>query len=155
MRRRLQQEIQQSRPFLSSREEAFLSLLRTAGLLERALGHRLRGDGLTATQYNVLRILRGAHPGSLACGAIGARMVTPEPDVTRLLDRLEARGLLQRERNPDDRRVVVARISPNGLELLRRLDQPVLDTIEGLLAGLADDDVERMIELLEKARLTE
>ena len=87
---RLAQEIRQSRPFLNREEEAFLNLLRTAGELSRSLGAVLEPLDLTPTQYNVLRILRGAHPRGLACGEIGERMVTPVPDVTRMLELLAA-----------------------------------------------------------------
>ena len=113
MSRALGEEIQQRKPFVSLEEEAFLGLQRTASLLLQALGRELKGQDLTPAQYNTLRILRGAEPdaltcGGLTCGEIGDRLVSPGPDVTRLLDRLEQRGLITRLRDPEDRRVVRA-----------------------------------------------
>ena len=105
-------------------EAAFLDLLRTTDVLSRRLVHVLKTEDLSATQYNVLRILRGA-PEGLACGEIASRMITRDPDVTRLLDRLEKRGLISRWRETKDRRTVMARITPEGLALLSRLDEPV------------------------------
>src|SRR5690348_18290459 len=105
-------------------EAAFLDLLRTCDLLSRGPAQVLKAEDLSATQYNVLRILRGA-PEGLPCGEIGNRMITRDPDVTRLLDRLEKRGLVSRCRETEDRRMVLTRISPEGLKLLARLDEPV------------------------------
>src|SRR6267142_454228 len=108
-----------------SREEAvFLDLLRTCDLLSRRPAHLLKTEDLSATQYNVLRILRGA-PEGLPCGEIASRMITRDPDVTRLLDRLEKRGLISRRRETQDRRTVVAQITAEGSKLLIRLDEPV------------------------------
>src|SRR5271167_3966247 len=97
-----------------SEEAVFLDLLRTTDVLSRGLVQVLKTEDLSATQYNVLRILRGA-PGGLACGEIAGRMITRDPDVTRLLDRLEKRGLISRWRETRDRRTVMARITPQGL----------------------------------------
>src|ERR1700720_1696813 len=108
-------------------EETFLDLLRTTDMLSRGLFRVLKTGGLSATQYNVLRILRGA-PEGLACGEIASRMITRDPDITRLLDRLEKRGLISRRRESTDRRTVMARITPEGLALLNRLDEPVRAT---------------------------
>ena len=105
-------------------EAAFLDLLRTCDLLSRGPGQVLKTEDLSATQYNVLRILRGA-PEGLPCGEIGSRMITRDPDITRLLDRLEKRELIARSRETKDRRMVMARITPEGLKLLARLDAPV------------------------------
>src|SRR5438874_2879858 len=105
-------------------EAAFLDLLRTCDLLSRGPGQVLKTEDLSATQYNVLRILRGA-PEGLPCGEIGSRMITRDPDITRLLDRLEKRGLVSRCRETKDRRMVLTRISPEELKLLGRLDEPV------------------------------
>src|SRR5215813_10162489 len=108
-----------------SREEAlFLDLLRTCDLLSRRPAQLLKTEDLSPTQYNVLRILRGS-PRGLPCGEIASRMITRDPDVTRLLDRLERRGLISRTRDAKDRRTVMGRITPEGLKLLERLDEPI------------------------------
>src|SRR5207302_9689773 len=106
-------------------EAAFLALLRTCDLLSRGPAQFLKSEDLSPTQYNVLRILRGAPPAGLPCGEIASRMITRDPDITRLLDRLEKRELISRCRETKDRRTVMARITPEGLELLARLDEPV------------------------------
>lgn len=149
---RLQEEIQQTRPFDSAQEEAFLNLQRTGNALFQSLTRFLKPYKLTPTQYNVLRILRGAHPQTLTCGDIGDRLVTPDPDVTRLLDRLEKRGLVSRSRDTGDRRVVRGAITDEGLELLGRLDDPLPKFVEELLGHLEADELETLIRLLEKAR---
>src|SRR5437660_9406904 len=105
-------------------EEVFLDLLRTTDLPGRRVATVLKPDDLSPTQYNVLRILRGA-PDGLTCGEIASRMITRDPDVTRLLDRLEKRELISRCRESNDRRTVMARITPEGLRLLAGLDEPV------------------------------
>lgn len=149
---RLQKEIQQTRPFNSAQEEAFLNLQRTGNALFQALTRFLKAYELTPTQYNVLRILRGAHPKTLTCGDIGDRLVTPDPDVTRLLDRLEKRALVSRGRDTSDRRVVRGGITEDGLELLERLDEPLPEFIDELLGHLEPGELESLIRLLEKAR---
>src|SRR6266699_6414278 len=105
-------------------EAGFVDLLRTTDMLSRGLIQVLKTEDLSATQYNVLRILRGA-PEGLACGEIASRMITRDPDVTRLLDRLEKRCLISRCRETKDRRSVMAKITRAGLKLLARLDEPV------------------------------
>ena len=153
----LKREIQQEKPFVSLEEEAFLGLQRTASLLIQALGRELKGYDLTPAQYNTLRILRGALPdaltcGGLTCGEIGERLVSPGPDVTRLLDRLEQGGLVTRLRDPEDRRVVRARITEKGSELLDRLDEPVGQMLARLLGGLGPARLKSLVALLEQAR---
>lgn len=148
----LQEEIRQTRPFVSLEEEAFLNLQRTANALLQTLTRSLKSYDLTPTQYNVLRILRGSHPDKLTCGDIGDRMVTPDPDVTRLLDRLERRQLVRRARDTVDRRVVRAGITEAGLELLEGLDDPVPEWLSRFLGHLAEDELQGLIDLLEKAR---
>jgi DNA-binding MarR family transcriptional regulator len=101
-----------------------LDLLRTTDMLSRGLVQVLKTENISATQHNVLRILRGA-PAALPCGEIASRMITRDPDITRLLDRLEKRGLISRSREVSDRRTVLSRIIPEGLQLLARLDEPV------------------------------
>src|SRR5260370_42421005 len=108
----------------SVEEAVFLELFRTTDMLSRDVVHVLKAEDLSATQYNVLRILRGAADG-LPCGEIGNRMITRDPDITRLLDRLEKRDLIVRSRDSQDRGMAMARITPEGLKLLARVDEPV------------------------------
>jgi DNA-binding MarR family transcriptional regulator len=136
------------RPLVACAEEtAFLDLLRTTDMLSRGLDRILKTEDVSATQYNVLRILRGS-PAGLPCGEIGSRMITRDPDVTRLLDRLEKRGLISRRRVTKDRRTVIARITPAGLKLLARLDQPVQDTHREQLGHLGIKRLRALTELL-------
>ena len=132
-------------------EAAFLELLRTTDLLSRGLVEVLKAEGLSATQYNVLRILRGA-PRGLPCREIASRMITRDPDVTRLLDRLERRGLISRCRENTDRRTVMVRITPEGLRLLTRLDKPVRATHRKQLGPLGQKRLRALTELLRIAR---
>lgn len=148
----LSREIHQEKPFASLEEEAFLSLQRTASLLIQALGRELKGHDLTPAQYNTLRILRGAGPDALTCGEIGERLVSPGPDVTRLLDRLEQGGLVTRLRDAEDRRVVRARITDSGIDLLTSLDEPVGRILGRLLGPLGKERLGTLIALLEEAR---
>ena len=132
-------------------EEAFLDLLRTTDLLTRRLAVVLKADDLSANQYNVLRILRGSSEG-LPCGEIASRMITRDPDITRLLDRLEKRNLISRCRETKDRRMVMTRISPEGLKLLGRLDQPVEEAHRQQLGHLRRERLRALTELLHAAR---
>jgi DNA-binding MarR family transcriptional regulator len=116
-----------SRVPVSLENRVFVALLQTADTLSQDAEQLLKAAGLTGAQYNVLRILRGAEPTGLACRGIGDRMISHDPDMTRLLDRMEKRALITRERQTDDRRVVKTRITPRGLSLLKTLDQPVHD----------------------------
>jgi DNA-binding MarR family transcriptional regulator len=150
--RTLSREIRQRKPFASLEEEAFLGLQRTAGLLIQALGRELKERDLTPAQYNTLRILRGAEPDALTCGEIGERLVSPGPDVTRLLDRLEEGGLVKRLRDAEDRRIVRARITGKGLELLAHLDGPVEAMLGRLLGNLGAERLRTLVEVLEEAR---
>ena len=129
-----------------------MEVLRTAGVLNQRLTELLRPYGLTPTQYNVLRILRGAGAVGLTCGAVADRMLDPSPDVTRLLDRLQRRGLLERRRNPDDRRQVVSAIAPEGVRLLDVLD-PVVEGFNRVqMASLDQDHLLQLRELLGRIR---
>jgi DNA-binding MarR family transcriptional regulator len=110
---------------LSLENQIFLALLKTADALGQQAEQVLRSSGLTAAQYNVLRILRGAAPEGLACRVIGERMICHDSDITRLLDRMEKRDLITRERQTEDRRVVKTHVTSQGLALLKTLDQPV------------------------------
>jgi DNA-binding MarR family transcriptional regulator len=132
-------------------ESIFLELLRTVDLLSRPLTQVLKTEDLSPNQYNVLRILRGA-PDGLPCGEIGNRMITRDPDITRLLDRLEKRGLIVRWREIKDRRLVLAKITTEGLKLLARLDGPVQETHRKLLGHLGRERLRSLSELLRTAR---
>src|SRR5437867_9069913 len=132
-------------------EAAFLDLLRTCDLLSRGPAQVLKTEDLSATQYNVLRILRGS-PEGLPCGEIGSRMITRDPDITRLLDRLEKRELISRCRETKDRRMVMARITRAGLKLLARLDEPVQAAHSRQLGHLGRERLGALAQLLQDAR---
>lgn len=148
----LQREIRQTKPFGSKRQEAALGLLRTADLIRRVIADVLEPHGVTVQQYNVLRILRGAGDQPLPTLEIADRMIEQAPGVTRLLDRIEAKGWVARKRCTADRRQVLCTITPPGLELLRRLDAPMEALDDAVLGGLSDRQVEALIHLLDKAR---
>lgn len=148
----LKTEIAQDQPFTSLEEEALLNLLRTADCLERALQRKIRIWGITSTQYNVLRILRGSQPRGLTCSAIGDRMITAEPDITRLLARLKVLKLVRQQRDKRDRRVVWTHISQAGLTLLGETDPMVQNLPRELLGHLGDGRLATLIHLLEAAR---
>lgn len=135
----------------SPEEAAFLDLLRTADMLTRGAIGVLKAKDLSLTQYNVLRILRGAGEG-LTCGQIAGRMITRDPDVTRLLDRMEKRGLIWRARESRDRRRVLARITTEGRKLVDRLDEPVQKIHRKHLGHLGKDQLRALGELLAAAR---
>jgi len=132
-------------------EVLFLDLLRTTDMLSRALDRILKSSDISATQYNVLRILRGT-PQGLPCGEIASRMITRDPDITRLLDRLEKRELISRCRETKDRRMVMARITPQGLKLLAQLDEPVQETHRKQLGHLGRERLRELTELLHVSR---
>jgi DNA-binding MarR family transcriptional regulator len=148
----LKLEIMQERPFASLEEEALLNLLRTSDCLNRAFHVNTRGWGVTSTQYNVLRILRGAQPDGLTCAAIGSRMIAAEPDITRLLKRLKALKLIRQKRDAQDRRAVRTVISEVGLALLREMDPAILALPGELLGHLKRGELKELIRLLELAR---
>lgn len=147
-----QAEIKQKTPFQLREEEAFVNLLRTADVLLQGVAETLKPQGLSPTQYNVLRILRGAEPKGLACREISERMITRDPDVTRLLDRLEHRGLVTRARSPEDRRVITTRITNNGRQILETLEVPIGNLHMRQLGHLKAAQLRTLIELLERAR---
>ena len=149
---RIQEELQQTKPIGSLEEEAFLNVQRTANVLSQSMAELLKEHDLTQTQYNVLRILRGAGKAGLTAGEIGERMITRDPDVTRLLDRLERRGLVERWRCTEDRRVVWTRITAEGAGAIAPLDAPVDEMHTKLLRHMGDDRLRTMVELLEAAR---
>jgi DNA-binding MarR family transcriptional regulator len=142
----------QKRPLGTLEEDAFVALLRAADVLQWRAEEMFKEHGLSATQYNALRILRGAGPGGLTCSEIGERMINRDPDITRLLDRLERRSLVRRKREPQDRRVIRCGITNAGLALLKALDRPVLTLNRRLLGHLGEGRLQSLISLLETAR---
>jgi DNA-binding MarR family transcriptional regulator len=150
----LRKEIRQKKPFGSPQQELFLEIQRTADVLMRGLEELLKPSGLTQTQYNVLRILRGAGPDGGTCREVANRMITHDPDVTRLLDRLESRQLIERRRGEGDRRVIRVRITPGGLKLLASLDQLVADLHGRQLGHLGNENLCQMINSMEETRLS-
>jgi DNA-binding MarR family transcriptional regulator len=141
-----------SRLALPVEDRVFISLQKTADSLGLEVEQLLKPHGLTGTQYNVLRILRGAEPEGLACRGIGERMISHDPDMTRLLDRMEKRGLISRARQTNDRRVVKTRISSAGLLLLKNLDQPVRELHKRQFHHLPAARLKILAELLEEVR---
>ena len=152
MPRNLQTELKRSQPFSSLEQEAMLSLARTAARLDHDMLDVLKPYRLTPTQYNALRILRGAGPQGLCRNEVRDRLVARVPDATRLLDRLEETGLVVRGREGGDRRFVRARITRKGLDLLARLDQAVIDLHQQQLGHLGRTKLRALIELLADAR---
>ncbi|HKC55336.1 MAG TPA: MarR family transcriptional regulator [Vicinamibacterales bacterium] len=148
----LQTELKQRKPFKSLKEEAHLSIQRTAALLEHAFESALKPQRITATQYNVLRILRGSEPDGLCRNEIGVRLVRQVPDVTRLLDRLEEAKLIARTRGGEDRRFVLTRITRAGLKLLAQVEQRIDDIHDEQLGHLDESQLRKLISLLEVVR---
>src|SRR5918995_4313908 len=152
MPKNLQTELRRSKPFSSLEQEAMLSLARTAARLDHDMLDVLKPYRLTPTQYNALRILRGAGPDGLCRNEVRDRLVARVPDATRLLDRLEDTGLVVRGREGGDRRFVRARITRKGLELLARLDPIITELHHSQLGHLGRIKLKALIELLEDAR---
>ncbi len=152
MPKTLRDELKMTKAFRSVEEEAILSIARTAALLEHAGSEELKPFGLTITQYNVLRILRGAGENGLCRNEVGERLVTRVPDVTRLLDRMETAGLIVRHRGGDDRRYVTTRVTEKGLKLLEKIDRE-LPAIHGRQLGhVAQKRLRELIALLQEVR---
>jgi DNA-binding MarR family transcriptional regulator len=149
---RLQEELRQTRPFALIEEEAILNIVRTAEVLQRTIAGFMKEFDLSSVQYNVLRILRGAGPEGATCSQVGERLLTRDPDITRLMDRMEARGLILRERSREDRRVVVTRISEKGTALVGSIDQPLRKFIGLKLGKFGPDALEDLIAGLERVR---
>jgi DNA-binding MarR family transcriptional regulator len=149
---KLQAEIKQTQPFAMPEEEAVLNIMRTAEVLQRVVTEFLKDYDLSPTQYNVLRILRGAGEGGATCSQIGERMLTHDPDITRLLDRMDARGLLERERSSEDRRVVITRITKAGLALAGSIDRPLRAMNKLKLGGFETAELAGLIASLERVR---
>jgi DNA-binding MarR family transcriptional regulator len=152
MAKGIQAEIKQIKPFSSTEEEVFIAILRTSDKLQQQLVEFFKPYGLSPTQFNALRILRGAAEAGLPCSEIGERMINHDPDITRLLDRLEQRDFVQRRREQKDRRVRMARITPAGLEMLKKLDHPVEEFHRHGMAEVAQSSLKSLIRILEKVR---
>lgn len=148
----LQAELKQNVPFASREQETYLSLLRTADALQAQVEAWLKEFGLTGTQYNALRILRGAGPEGLPCREIGERMITHDPDITRLLNRLEDRGFVERTRAKHDRRVIYGKVTSAGLKLLREMDGPIEKQSREMLRHVEQERLKQLIEMLELVR---
>ena len=148
----LRDELQQGLPFSLAQEEGYLAVLRTADVLRRQTAAFLRTRDLTLAQYNVLRILRGAGPAGHLTGEVGARLVVLEPDVPRLLDRIEKKGWISRAREADDRRCVRVRLTGSGRRLVDGLDAPMMALHRAQFAALDARQLEELVQTLEQVR---
>jgi DNA-binding MarR family transcriptional regulator len=148
----LQQDLKQKKPFRSLQQEAYLSVVRTSTALTDAMEDLVKTRGISATQYNVLRILRGSDAEGLCRNALRDRMLTRMPDMTRLLDRMEEAGLVVRAREGEDRRMVLTRITDKGRRLLDDLDAPVMALHRKQMAGLTDAQLRSLSDLLTLVR---
>ncbi|HEV8240371.1 MAG TPA: MarR family transcriptional regulator [Thermoanaerobaculia bacterium] len=153
-RPRILDELRQTRPFPSRADEALVSLLRTTDVLRRHLGRCTHESEVTPQQYNVLRILRGAGEQGIPTLEIASRMIEQTPGITRLLDRLEAKGLVRRQRCPEDRRQVLCWITEPGLELLAELEAPVARAAKEAFRKLSAAEIDTLLALLERLRST-
>lgn len=138
------------RPVPALETRAFVAILTAADRLSLQAEQLVKAHGLTGTQYNVLRILRGAEPNGLPCKGIGDRMISHDPDMTRLLDRMEKQSLITRERQSDDRRVILTRITQRGLDILKKLDAPVLELHRRQFRRVGSGDLTRLADTLEE-----
>jgi DNA-binding MarR family transcriptional regulator len=154
MTSRLQVELKQTKPFPSRESEAALGLLRTAAIVEHAQQEALRPFGITSTQYNVLRILRGAGEPGLCGREVGERMITRVPDIPRLLERMEEAGLIRRERDSDDRRHVIARITEVGLRMVDEVTPALLAVERRFFGHLNGEALDALILALDEVRAT-
>jgi DNA-binding MarR family transcriptional regulator len=148
----LRDELKMAKPFKSVEEEALLSIARTAALIEHAGAEAFKPFNLTTTQYNVLRILRGAGQEGLCRNEVGERLVTKVPDVTRLLDRMETAELIARERGGQDRRYVTTRITEAGLKLLEKIDRELPAIHARQLGHVSQKRLRELISILEEVR---
>jgi DNA-binding MarR family transcriptional regulator len=149
---RLQRDLRQSKPFRSTAQEAALGLLRTADCVRRRIEEVFEGTGITMQQYNVLRILRGAGEAGVPTLDIADRMIERAPGITRLLDRLEAKQLVRRARCAADRRQVLCWLTPQGFQLLEKLEGPVTKADATVMAGLDPKEQAELIALLDQVR---
>jgi MarR family transcriptional regulator, organic hydroperoxide resistance regulator len=153
MPKTIEQELKQTRPIRSPHEQAVLGLMRTSRAIEESwMSYLKRTEGVSISQYNILRILRGALPQAIKSSEIADRMIYRDPDVTRLVDRLSKQGLVSREQDPNDRRVVLVRITDAGLALLARLDEPVDRYTRSVMAGLGAPRLRELCSLLDEVR---
>lgn len=148
----LRDELKQKKPFSTLEEEASLNILRTNVVLEDSMEQLLKPHGITPTQYNVLRILRGAGTAGLCRNEVRDRLLTRMPDATRLLDRMEEAGLVTRSRDGDDRRLVATRLTAEGRRLVNALDDDVVQEHQRRLGHLTTPQLRTLIDLLEYAR---
>ena len=148
----LKDEIKKKLPFEHAEEEAYLNLLRTSTILIADFEKLLKEHGLSEPQYNVLRILRGAGGNGLPCLEVGSRMITRVPDTTRLVDRLEAAGYVERRRISEDRRVVLVKITKKGLAAIAPLDDKLLAIHKKQMGHMTRDELKELSRLLVKAR---
>ncbi len=149
---RVLREIKQRKPFPSKGEEAAVTLMRTADVVRRAVAAVIEPHGITSQQYNVLRILRGAGADGLPTLEIAERMIEQTPGITRLIDRLERKKLVDRERRSDDRRCVYCRIAPAGLALLARLDEPVRTAADATFNTVNKRELAQLVASLDRLR---
>jgi DNA-binding MarR family transcriptional regulator len=149
---RIQSEIKQKRPFRSRQQEAAIALLRTADVVRRRISRVVETRGITPQQYNVMRIIAGAGSGGIPTLEIASRMIERTPGITRLLDRLEARKLVRRERCPTDRRQVLCWLTASGRDVIRELEGPIDQADHDAVGGVAAGDLERLIGLLDRVR---
>ena len=153
MAQTIDREIRQTKPFGSLQHQVVINLMRTTRAVEESWAQYLkRSEGISPSQYNILRILRGARPKAAKISEISERMVTRDPDVTRLVDRLIKQGLVRRERDSEDRRVVLVEITTAGLAMLSRLDGPVGESTEAAMAGLKPQQLRTRDTLLNEVR---
>ena len=145
-------ELKQTRPFASKAQETTVALLRTTDVVRRRLARVVEQERITLQQYNVLRILRGAHGAPMSALDVAERLIEETPGVSRLLDRLVAKGLIRRDRSLQDRRRLECSITPRGLELLARLDNPVTRADSEALQGLTSREISTLSELLSRIR---
>jgi DNA-binding MarR family transcriptional regulator len=141
-----------ARPTLPLEDITFIALQKTADVLAQEVEQLLKISGLSSAQYNVLRVLRGAEPKGLACSSISERMISHDPDMTRLLDRMQKRKLITRHRQTDDRRVVKTRMTPEGLDLLKHLDQPVRELHKRQFRNIPAGHLKILLQVLEQLR---
>jgi len=149
---KLQQELKQTKAMPSVAEESLLNIVRTADVLLQSLTLLMKPHQISPTQYNVLRILRGAGDQGVSCKDIAARLVARDPDITRLMDRLEQRGLIVRDRAKEDRRIVTHRLTPSGLELVAELQGPLDAANKQFTKGLEPGDLRKLVDVLEQIR---
>jgi DNA-binding MarR family transcriptional regulator len=144
----IQEEIKQTKPFESLEEELVVALVRTADQLQRRTSKIMKEYEVSPTQYNALRILRGGGEKGLPCSEIGERMISHDPDITRLLDRLVKRGLVERHREESDRRVIRTRITPAGLELLKKMDRPMHELPRRMFGDIGESKLQSLLRML-------